>query len=226
MPYRLRDDLSYCYVDGGLIFQDVDQDRYFRLSDDMEQALIALLESDGSAEADVRPLVEANILANGQPEPRHQARLALECPRRSLVEGRSSSRRIPLSTLIESFAIVCATQWQLKRRRLKHVLDALVAYRREHASSSDTVANDARQLGLTEAVEDFRRSRRYVPVDPICLLDSLAMTRFLAKRGLHANIVFGVTSNPFSAHCWVQAGDLALNDTVGHTSAFVQIRVV
>jgi hypothetical protein len=58
------------------------------------------------------------------------------------------------------------------------------------------------------------------------LLDSLAMVMFLAKRGLHASIVIGVTSAPFSAHCWVQTGDLVLNDTVGNARAFTPIRVI
>ena len=60
----------------------------------------------------------------------------------------------------------------------------------------------------------------------MCLLDSIALVRFLARRGLYAQLVFGVTDDPFSAHCWVQAGDLVLNDTVGDVSAHTPIRVI
>ncbi|MCR6700948.1 MAG: lasso peptide biosynthesis B2 protein [Dokdonella sp.] len=226
MSYGLRDDLSYCRADGRLIFLDVEQDRYFRLSDAMEQTLVAFLEGDAGGGVDIGPLIEANILTPAQPETAGSVSPAIELPRRSLVERRPPPRKIAASVLIDAFTIVCTTQWRLKRRKLKQVLDALVAYRQQHTPQTIKTSNGVRQPGLMETVDDFRRVRRYVPIEPICLLDSLAMTRFLAKRGLNASIVFGVTTDPFSAHCWVQTGDLVLNDTVGHTSAYVPIRVV
>ncbi len=39
------------------------------------------------------------------------------------------------------------------------------------------------------------------------------MKRLLAQRGCDARLVFGVTM-PFSAHCWVQAEDVVLTDTL------------
>jgi len=52
------------------------------------------------------------------------------------------------------------------------------------------------------------------------------LVRFLARRRLSASIVFAVTTNPFNAHCWVQSGDLVLNDTVGNAILHTPIRVV
>jgi len=38
--------------------------------------------------------------------------------------------------------------------------------------------------------------------------------------------VFGVKLNPFSAHCWVQAGDIVLNDAIDHVTIHTPILVV
>jgi hypothetical protein len=55
--YRLHDDLSFCQVDGHLVFLDVGRDRYFRLSERMERTLLAYLESGESPGLDIRMLV-------------------------------------------------------------------------------------------------------------------------------------------------------------------------
>lgn len=52
------------------------------------------------------------------------------------------------------------------------------------------------------------------------------MIIFLARRRLHASIVFGVTGDPFGAHCWVQTSDLVLSDTLGNATGHTPIRVV
>ena len=72
----------------------------------------------------------------------------------------------------------------------------------------------------------FRSARPYVPIDTCCLLDSIAMITFLAKRQLHADLVFGVTADPFSAHCWAQYGTTVLNDALGHALTYTPIRVI
>jgi hypothetical protein len=101
-----------------------------------------------------------------------------------------------------------------------------VAFRPSKQQPPAPISDRAVEQLLLEASGEFRFARAYTPVETRCLLDSLAMVKFLARRKLHASIVFGVTSDPFSAHCWVQAGDLVLNDTVGHANAHTPIRVI
>ncbi|WP_434213483.1 lasso peptide biosynthesis B2 protein [[Pseudomonas] boreopolis] len=57
-------------------------------------------------------------------------------------------------------------------------------------------------------------------------MDSLSLLRFLSRRELPANIVFGVTLAPFAAHCWVQAGDIVLNETLSDANAHTPIRMI
>lgn len=79
---------------------------------------------------------------------------------------------------------------------------------------------------VLEAAAAFLSARLYVPIDMCCLLDSIAMIKFLAKRELHADLVFGVTGDPFSAHCWAQYGTTVLNDALGHALALTPIKVI
>jgi len=108
---------------------------------------------------------------------------------------------------------------------LKAIFQALNDYRDNRTSS---LADDPAELRqrLSEAATAFNRVRPYVPIETCCLIDSLSMVRFLAKRGLHAHLVMGIACDPFSAHAWVQHGPLVLNETVGTAQAHVPIRVI
>jgi len=75
-------------------------------------------------------------------------------------------------------------------------------------------------------VSVFDRLRLYYPRPYLCLFDSLALTHFLARFGVFPDWVFGVNADPFEAHCWVQSGNVVLNDTVERISAFTPIMSV
>ncbi|WP_420853308.1 lasso peptide biosynthesis B2 protein [Sphingobium estronivorans] len=59
-----------------------------------------------------------------------------------------------------------------------------------------------------------------------CLTRSLAMFSVLRARGVAANLVIGVRSEPFSAHAWVQYQDVVLNDTFGQVNNYSPILVL
>jgi hypothetical protein len=72
----------------------------------------------------------------------------------------------------------------------------------------------------------FSALRPIYPRDYLCLFDSLAFLEFLSAYGLFPTWVFAVTSDPFTAHCWVQQGDVVLNDSVERASGYVPIMTV
>jgi hypothetical protein len=113
-------------------------------------------------------------------------------------------------------------RWQLKVQHLKPTLRALSEYR--NSRTSPLVCNQEQRL--SEAATAFNRVRPYVPIEMRCLVDSLSLVKFLAKRGLHAHLVMGVACDPFSAHAWVQHGSLVLNETVGTAQAHIPIRII
>lgn len=226
MPYVLHEDISYCEVDGGLVLLDVGRDRYFRLPHVLETALLAYLSGNVCSEENIEILVEQNVLKPVMSITRHDAAPAICDPERSNIERVQSGRATSIGRMLEVLAVVLHVRRQLKRSTLKYALNSMISYRLHKVSRATKDPRDQSTQRLFDAADEFRWARPYVPVEPVCLLDSLALTRFLAKRGLHADIVIGITSEPFSAHCWVQVGDIVLDDTVGHASGYTRMRVV
>ncbi len=75
-------------------------------------------------------------------------------------------------------------------------------------------------------VSIFGRLRPFWDRKYVCLFDSLALLNFLAKFDLFPTWAFGVQSEPFSAHCWIQQNEVLLNDTVDRVSLYTPILAV
>lgn len=79
------------------------------------------------------------------------------------------------------------------------------------------------EAASVEAARRFWTLMPYLPIEGECLVRSALLMRFLHARGLDADWVFGVRLHPFAAHCWVQAGDVCLNDDVERLTAYTPI---
>lgn len=221
---RLHRDLSYCRVDNHLIFLDIQNDRYFRLTGRLESTLATYLDGGDTPYSDIRNLMEQKILIDGPAGYDHAPLSPQETPTRSAMEEVAYARRASVGELMDTFAIVCSTQWQLKVHGLKQTLRNLASFREKRTSQASK--SRPGKAHVLEAAAAFRSARLYIPIDTCCLLDSIAMVKFLAERELHADLVFGVTAEPFSAHSWTQHGTVVLNDALGHALAFTPIRVI
>lgn len=80
------------------------------------------------------------------------------------------------------------------------------------ATPVPTRRRSARAPSLLEIVDRFHSWIPYAPVSGKCLLRSFILLRGLRRAGHDAEWVFGVRTWPFAAHCWLQVGDLALDD--------------
>jgi hypothetical protein len=122
-----------------------------------------------------------------------------------------------------SFFLACASaSKQLSRERFQSIVARVQA--RKHAQRAPAPAFDldrARPL-----IARFMQLRLFYPRPYLCLFDSLALVHFLARFDLYPDWVFGVRADPFEAHCWVQAENSVLNDTVERVSALTPIMVV
>lgn len=223
--YQLREHVSYCLVGGRRVFLDLKKDRYFRLPIKLERAFATCVEGgEGASSESLQILVEQGILSRGSDGPDLTRATITTEARRSALELASPPTYRSIMSWPEVFATVYSTQRTLKTTSLEHALKEVVNYRtlRVAAPTPTTVPEEQ----LLHAATKFQRDRLYVPIPPTCLLDSIALVRYLARHRLHASIVLGVNCNPFSAHAWVQAGDLALNETVGEAIGHVPIRVL
>lgn len=228
MRYQLREDLSCCDVDGHLIFLDIARDRYFKLTNPLEKAMRCFQAHEDVASTLLEDLATARILVKA-PGLKARATIAnIQSPSRSAIEQPPTiaGQRIGIAIVFEVMAIVCSTRHQLKTRALKTNLNEASAYRDRKTGAFKGTTPAVPEGNLLQAHSQFARARRYVPIEPICLLDSLSLLRFLSRRGLSANIVFGVTPEPFAAHCWIQAGDMVLNETLSDANAHTPIRVI
>jgi hypothetical protein len=228
MRYQLRDDLSCCDVDGHMIFLDIAQDRYFKLTGPLEKALRRFQAQENVPPVLLENLAAARILVETQGPETQAAKTNIQRPSRSSIEQAPATDncRLGMAVILEVMAIVWSIHRQLKTRALKTNLDEARTYRDRKTGAFHVAAPAAFEDDLLLANRLFARARRYVPVEPTCLLDSLSLLRFLARRGLPVNIVFGVTSEPFAAHCWVQAGDIVLNETLSDAHAHASIRMI
>ncbi len=129
------------------------------------------------------------------------------------------SRRSSCIQAATFFASSARASRELRRQPLQLTVESVRARKsRNVARARPADFERARSL-----VSVFDRLRWYYPRSYLCLFDSLALIHFMARFGVFPDWVFGVVADPFEAHCWVQAGNVVLNDTVERVSAFTPI---
>jgi hypothetical protein len=67
--------------------------------------------------------------------------------------------------------------------------------------------------------------RPFLPKRPICLLESLTLIDFLERFDVTPELVFGVRTDPFEAHCWVQCNGVVLNESIDRVRQFTPIMI-
>jgi len=83
-------------------------------------------------------------------------------------------------------------------------------------SSSETIAT----------VGAFTTVLPWLPFEGVCLHRAFLLARYLARKNIRADWVFGVRTWPFAAHCWVQIGDTIVADRLSRVCGFTPILVV
>ncbi len=76
------------------------------------------------------------------------------------------------------------------------------------------------------AVDAFTAALPWLPFEGVCLHRAFLLVRYLARKNIRADWVFGVRTWPFAAHCWVQIGDTIVADRLSRVSGFTPILVV
>ena len=124
--------------------------------------------------------------------------------------------------------------WRDLRQAVGSLLDLWLTYRGQsladlvrRAAPAD-VGDTAAQPGpaALEVVARFRRWAPFAPVSSKCLLRAYMLLRLLRREGHDARWVFGVTTWPFAAHCWLQVGDVVLEDEADRLALYRTILVV
>lgn len=83
-----------------------------------------------------------------------------------------------------------------------------------------------RRAEIVRLAQLFQRAAVWLPMSRKCLVRSFVLLRFLQRSGLNAQWVIGVRTWPFSAHCWLQLDDMALDDAWERLVAYEPILAV
>ncbi len=200
-------------IDDDIVFLDVAADAYFCLAG-AAQAIV--LGADGAVDAldprAVAPLVEAGLLSKVGGAARRIGPTAASAGL-SPKGGAPSPRRLAR-----------ALRANLAAARAIEVLsfEALLDLAGRTQPAGALAAAGAVQA---EAAR-FRRLAPWLPKGGVCLMRSLQMLLYLRAYGLRPAWVFGVRTWPFEAHCWLQAGEVVLDDHLDHVRAFSPILTV
>lgn len=225
MIQHLNSNISFCELGGRLFFLDIHNDRYFQVSRTRECSFLGHLKAPEKALIDANEPIRHDLLLDISNAPLAEGITGISFATESALEAPCADSRVSLDVVRDVFLAVVMMRWRMKTMRLKPILQALGDYRNSRTSPLGDDQAGLR-LRLSEAATSFNRVRPYVPIEMCCLIDSLSMTWFLAKRGLHSRLVMGVACDPFSAHAWVQHDSLVLNETMGTAHAYVPIRVI
>jgi hypothetical protein len=123
---------------------------------------------------------------------------------------------------------------ELRLLTVEHIVRRFVTRRSAHDPSSarnsphDINSDESHNLEtLRSLVLIFVRLRPFAYRSKnACLLNSMALARFLLYFRIKTRLVFGVQTAPFAAHCWLQVCATVLNDTVDNISAYTPILAV
>jgi hypothetical protein len=167
-------------------------------------------------------MVAQGLLVKDAAQGKEAVPVVIDAPKWATVEYDLNTRPHTTPThLWRVFRAYVAAKWSLKRRPIKEVVQA-VRDRKSRASATALDVTEVRSL-----VTAFVHLRPlFFTAKDACLFDSLTLLNFLASYGLFPEWVFGVKTDPFYAHCWVQQGDFVFNDVPDYVRGFSPILVV
>ena len=219
----LAPNCSFCIIAGRPVFLDVSRDLYFELSAQDEQIFMALIDGEAVTSDRQKALIDRGILSVEDGRPLVPASSPAVCS--SALEGFDGLAKRRWALLPEVGAILFAYRQTLKSPGgLDRLLRRFRWQKLAAGTASHTPANELTRV--YELVQTFTALRPFIPINTICLLDSLSMFEFLRRRQIWATLVFGISHRPFSAHCWLQVGGTVLNDAAGYVRSRTTILTV
>lgn len=180
--------------------------------------------TSGELDALAAPLLRQGLLTRS-PSPLHaQANAALPEAARTLnAEELVGTAPVDAACLVRFVRCSAAAGLRLRLLPLQHIAHRITMRRTQTASTTQVPASHDR-LRIAVAAYLHLRSLLLTAHDR-CLHDSLSLLGFLAAEGWRPHWVIGVTTQPFRAHAWVQAGDLVLSDLHENVRRYTPILV-
>lgn len=215
--YQLDDGTAFCITNGQTIFLDIAKNRYFSLSPSLDavfQRLITENSTDHLRSGDWQRLERAGVFSAEQ-----------ACSSITRLEIQSAQQELSLDEPSPGFGMASCvfTQAMVSMRTHRKTLAWLP---RSLQRRRMTMKSELSAFSWTSIARAFSTTAPLRPRAEHCLTSSIAFLFAGLTRNLDAQLVFGVHSAPFTAHCWVQANDTVLNDRLEKVRTFTPILVL
>lgn len=217
MGYRIREGLAFCITGGRSIFLDIEADRYFGLQHDWDLAFQALV-TDGSTGPQLSALVNAGILVEAEIQAEFTAPVIVAANQEMVPGALKPSLRLIAKFVVAQIRAASA----LRTKALGEILQGID----QRAATTRDVAGAGADPRWKPLVAAFFASSPVRPRSDHCLTNSIAFMHVASSLGYKPRLVLGVCAAPFSAHCWVQAGNYVLNDRIENIRTFEPIFVL
>lgn len=218
MAFRLRTGLSFCMIGQRAVFLDTGADRYFALPDIQNAHFTALVAGETPAPDAIDTLCRLRVLVPS-PHPEHPVPPSVA----PVIQQASAVSTGPfeLSPTARAIWIQRWIERRLRRVGLTRVLSDL-------ATTLARVPFTEKEIGPVAAtmIRGFEHARLLRSAADRCLPRSIALAVCLARSGCRAQVVLAVKLSSFAAHCWVQRGDMVLNDTPEEIARYTPILVI
>jgi hypothetical protein len=216
MTGRLGPSVYLATVAEDLVLLDVEGDAYYCLPG---AGLGLALAADGvtltRSDPELRDeLVQAGLVLLG-PAPRDAVRAALPRP-----GTRDLRARQPPPVRTSDVGRMAAAAMLLYRHGHHGSLTRLLL-----AARAFNAPNDPGEDKVIDLATRCEQMIPWVPLQGECLFRSFLTLCVLRGAGASVSWIFGVQTWPFRAHCWLQRGDLVLNDGAEQVSGYTPIMV-
>jgi len=229
--YWLPPHVHACITNECTVFLDLKLNKYVGLDEHETQHLRNVfahgVELDSDDQSLARALVEQHLLTSDESFGRPFHPVAIESPDRPLFDFDSAESlerpHFGPTHVLKFTRAYFATIAVLRMGSLQRAIHRIQHIRNQAAQEGWSFS--PRTSG--ELVKTFRlvRSLFYTAHDN-CLIDSLVLLDFLRRFQQRVTFVVGVRTTPFSAHCWLQEANFAVNDRPEYVQKFSPIVVI
>jgi hypothetical protein len=232
-PFLLARHVHVCYVEDGAIFLDLRTRKYRGLPAAeccvLKSAVLGWAFESGhdsrEPRADAATVAETlaaqGLLVRDPVQGKSAEPVRISCP--GAIDLDAVERRITAGHALSFLRAWAGVKLRLRFSSFENVVSRVAVLKGRNCDQRQPAADER----LRQLIRAFRilRALFYTP-DNSCLFDSLVLVEFLNLYDIHPTWVLGVNTRPFTAHSWVQCGDVTLNDSFQRAHACTPIMAI
>jgi hypothetical protein len=224
-----------CETAGHAVFLDLKHDKYTAVSPEDIWALRTFVEGWPAVQPPARPpdrestneivrvLMKEGLLTEDSSTGKEATPAALDMPITTFAATQRLSPPLTLKDLRNFVSAWAFTTLHLRTLPISWIVNH--ARRRKERKGRPLSPMDIQRAYLLTNIHLTLQPAFYSAKDA-CLRNSLTLVEFLAKYDIYPQWAFGVRMEPFSAHSWVQYGNVLFTDPIDHVQTFTPIMVI